>query len=139
LTSTSSRPNASSAVATALALLGWLRRYDIAPHERAEYGARGIVASLVSGSVYVAAALQALLHRPLGPHAERESVGVLVEELVQRLHQGPLVDQPEPDTGHRQHRQDGERRDGGDAEAECSRHSRKEPTATAGRHGRGMR
>jgi hypothetical protein len=81
----------------------------------------------------------ALLHRPLGPHAERESVGVLVEELVQRLHQGPLVDQPEPDTGHRQHRQDGERRDGGDAEAKCSRHARKEPTGTASRHGRGMR
>ncbi|WP_072920652.1 glycosyltransferase family 2 protein [Geodermatophilus obscurus] len=54
------------AVSSALALLGWLRRYDIAPHERAEYGVRGIFASLVSGPVYLSAAVQALLHRPLG-------------------------------------------------------------------------
>jgi cellulose synthase (UDP-forming) len=50
----------------AFLLLGWLRRYDIAPHERAEFGVRGLFASLVSGPVYFGAALQAVLRVPLG-------------------------------------------------------------------------
>jgi cellulose synthase (UDP-forming) len=53
------------ALSSGLSLLGWLRRYNVAPHERGEFGARGMFASLVSGPVYVAAAALAVLRRPL--------------------------------------------------------------------------
>lgn len=53
------------AFGSSLGLLGWLRRFNIAGHERAERGARGVLASLLAGPVYVAATVSACLRRPL--------------------------------------------------------------------------
>ncbi|MFJ8112996.1 glycosyltransferase family 2 protein [Streptomyces sp. NPDC096132] len=44
----------------------WLRRFNLAEHERRELGAQGFVLALFAGPVYVSAALGALLRRPLG-------------------------------------------------------------------------
>ncbi|ATO12707.1 glycosyl transferase family 2 [Micromonospora sp. WMMA2032] len=44
----------------------WLRRFNIAPHEREEVGMVGMALALFAGPVYVAAAVGALLRRRLG-------------------------------------------------------------------------
>ncbi|MFI8803600.1 glycosyltransferase family 2 protein [Micromonospora chalcea] len=44
----------------------WLRRFNIAPHEREEVGMAGMALALFAGPVYVAAAAGALLRRRLG-------------------------------------------------------------------------
>jgi cellulose synthase/poly-beta-1,6-N-acetylglucosamine synthase-like glycosyltransferase len=43
----------------------WLRRFNLAPHERRDLGLHGIVLTLLAGPVYVAAAVAAVLRRPL--------------------------------------------------------------------------
>lgn len=43
----------------------WLRRYNLAAHEREEIGMPGMAMALFAGPVYVAAAVAALLRRPL--------------------------------------------------------------------------
>jgi len=43
----------------------WLRRFNIAEHERQEFGVPGMAFALFAGPVYVAAAVAALLRRPL--------------------------------------------------------------------------
>jgi len=48
-----------------LALLLWLRRFNLAVHERRELGVAGLALALFAGPVYVAAATAALLRRPL--------------------------------------------------------------------------
>lgn len=49
-----------------LCLWLWLRRFNLAEHERSELGAQGFVLALFAGPVYAAAAVSALLRRPLG-------------------------------------------------------------------------
>ncbi|MGY0005402.1 glycosyltransferase family 2 protein [Micromonospora sp. I033] len=44
----------------------WLRRFNIAPHEREEIGMVGMALALFAGPVYVAAGFTALLRRKLG-------------------------------------------------------------------------
>ncbi|MEW2327573.1 glycosyltransferase family 2 protein [Micromonospora chersina] len=44
----------------------WLRRFNIAPHEREEIGLAGMALALFAGPVYVAAGFTALLRRKLG-------------------------------------------------------------------------
>ncbi|MFG3581300.1 glycosyltransferase family 2 protein [Micromonospora chersina] len=44
----------------------WLRRFNIAPHEREEIGLVGMALALFAGPVYVAAGFTALLRRKLG-------------------------------------------------------------------------
>ncbi|MFR9780011.1 hypothetical protein ACL02O_28645 [Micromonospora sp. MS34] len=44
----------------------WLRRFNIAPHEREEIGMVGMALALFAGRVYVAAGFAALLRRKLG-------------------------------------------------------------------------
>jgi glycosyl transferase family 2 len=53
---------------TTLALFMWLRRFNIAPHERKELGTRGAMATLCAGPVYVSAFVSAVLGRPLAYH-----------------------------------------------------------------------
>ncbi|WP_232533926.1 glycosyltransferase family 2 protein [Plantactinospora sp. KBS50] len=48
------------------ALWLWLRRYNIAPHEREEIGLTGMALALCTGPVYVAAGVAAMLRRRLG-------------------------------------------------------------------------
>jgi len=48
-----------------LLLWFWLRRFNIAPHEREEFGVPGMAFALFAGPVYVAAGAAALLRRPL--------------------------------------------------------------------------
>src|SRR5215475_10130712 len=43
----------------------WLRRFNIAPHEREEFGVPGMAFALFAGPVYAAAGTAALLRRPL--------------------------------------------------------------------------
>jgi len=43
----------------------WLRRFNLAEHERREIGLHGMVLALFAGPVYVAAGITALLHKPL--------------------------------------------------------------------------
>ena len=43
----------------------WLRRFNLAVHERRESGVAGMLLALFAGPVYVAAGVTALLHRPL--------------------------------------------------------------------------
>lgn len=43
----------------------WLRRWNLAPHERRELGLDGLALSVMSGPVYVEATLRALLRWPL--------------------------------------------------------------------------
>ncbi|MFC4948928.1 glycosyltransferase family 2 protein [Pseudonocardia sp. GCM10023141] len=52
-------------MASWLVLWLWLRRFNLAPHERRDLGLHGIVLTLVAGPVYVAAAIAATLRRPL--------------------------------------------------------------------------
>jgi len=47
------------------ALWLWLRRFNLADHERFEFGFAGMGLSLLAGPVYVAAGIAALLRRPL--------------------------------------------------------------------------
>jgi cellulose synthase (UDP-forming) len=54
--------------ATLLALFLWLRRFNIAEHERRELGLPGALITLCTGPVYVAALLGSLLGRPLAYH-----------------------------------------------------------------------
>ncbi len=55
-----------STIATWFALWLWLRRFNIAPHEREEIGLVGMALALFAGPVYVAAGVGALLRRRLG-------------------------------------------------------------------------
>jgi cellulose synthase/poly-beta-1,6-N-acetylglucosamine synthase-like glycosyltransferase len=43
----------------------WLRRYNIAPHEREEIGMLGMALAMFAGPVYLSAAVTALFRRPL--------------------------------------------------------------------------
>ncbi|MBO4210800.1 glycosyltransferase family 2 protein, partial [Micromonospora echinofusca] len=52
-------------VATWFMLWLWLRRFNIAPHEREEIGMPGMALALFAGPVYVAAGIGALLRRKL--------------------------------------------------------------------------
>lgn len=54
-----------AATATQLALIAWLRRFNLAPHERADRGWRAVLLTLVTAPVYAAAAASALCRRPL--------------------------------------------------------------------------
>jgi cellulose synthase/poly-beta-1,6-N-acetylglucosamine synthase-like glycosyltransferase len=54
-----------STLVTWFSLLMWLRRYNIAPHEREEIGVLGMGLALFAGPIYVAAATAALLRRKL--------------------------------------------------------------------------
>ena len=51
--------------AMTIALFLWLRRLNLAAHERREFGALGALATLCAAPVYVAAVVSALLRRPL--------------------------------------------------------------------------
>jgi cellulose synthase/poly-beta-1,6-N-acetylglucosamine synthase-like glycosyltransferase len=55
----------SATLITWFAMLLWLRRYNIAPHEREEIGVPGMGLALFCGPIYVAAGLSALLRRKL--------------------------------------------------------------------------
>ncbi|MFE9202410.1 glycosyltransferase family 2 protein [Micromonospora sp. NPDC007230] len=55
-----------SSMGTWFLLWLWLRRFNIAPHEREEIGLVGMALALFAGPVYVAAAVGALLRRKLG-------------------------------------------------------------------------
>ncbi|UFN91953.1 glycosyltransferase family 2 protein [Micromonospora aurantiaca] len=55
-----------STIGTWFLLWLWLRRFNIAPHEREEVGMAGMALALFAGPVYVAAAVGALLRRKLG-------------------------------------------------------------------------
>ena len=55
-----------STIGTWFLLWLWLRRFNIAPHEREEVGMVGMALALFAGPVYVAAAVGALLRRKLG-------------------------------------------------------------------------
>lgn len=43
----------------------WLRRYNLAPHERRDLGLRAIALTLLTGPIYVVAGLAALFRRPM--------------------------------------------------------------------------
>ncbi|MBM0236354.1 glycosyltransferase [Micromonospora sp. ATA32] len=55
-----------STIATWFVLWLWLRRFNIAPHEREEIGVVGMALALFAGPIYVAAGVGALLRRKLG-------------------------------------------------------------------------
>ena len=55
----------SASMASWLLLWVWLRRFNLAGHERREMGFRGMLLALFAGPVYVAAAVTALTRRPL--------------------------------------------------------------------------
>ncbi|WP_406263547.1 glycosyltransferase [Streptomyces sp. NBC_00191] len=55
----------SAGMGGSFALWLWLRRFNLAEHERREIGMAGILLSLFAGPVYIAAAANALLRRPL--------------------------------------------------------------------------
>jgi cellulose synthase (UDP-forming) len=55
-----------STIGTWFVLWLWLRRFNIAPHEREEIGLVGMALALFAGPVYVAAGVGALLRRKLG-------------------------------------------------------------------------
>jgi cellulose synthase (UDP-forming) len=55
----------SASMASWLILWLWLRRFNLAEHERREIGVLGMVLALFAGPVYVAAGVTALLRRPL--------------------------------------------------------------------------
>jgi len=54
-----------AAVAAHLCLYRWLRRFNLAEHERREWGIREIVLTLFAGPIYVAAAFSAIFRRRL--------------------------------------------------------------------------
>ncbi|MFF0204541.1 glycosyltransferase family 2 protein [Streptomyces sp. NPDC005017] len=55
----------SAGMAGSFAMWLWLRRFHLAEHERREIGMAGILLALFAGPVYIAAAANALLRRPL--------------------------------------------------------------------------
>ncbi|SCF08127.1 Glycosyltransferase, catalytic subunit of cellulose synthase and poly-beta-1,6-N-acetylglucosamine synthase [Micromonospora viridifaciens] len=55
-----------STICTWFVLWLWLRRFNIAPHEREEIGIVGMALALCAGPVYLAAGVGALLRRKLG-------------------------------------------------------------------------
>ena len=55
----------SASMASWVLLWLWLRRFNLAPHERREAGVIGMLLALFAGPVYVAAGISALLRRPL--------------------------------------------------------------------------
>ncbi|GAA0596324.1 glycosyltransferase family 2 protein [Streptomyces crystallinus] len=55
----------SAGMAGSFGLWLWLRRFHLAEHERREIGTAGILLTLFAGPVYIAAAVNALLRRPL--------------------------------------------------------------------------
>ena len=55
----------SASMASWVLLWLWLRRFNLAPHERREVGVIGMLLALFAGPVYVAAGISALLRRPL--------------------------------------------------------------------------
>ncbi|WP_319458387.1 glycosyltransferase family 2 protein [Micromonospora sp. RTP1Z1] len=55
-----------STIGTWFLLWLWLRRFNIAPHEREEIGMVGMALALFAGPIYVAAGVGALLRRKLG-------------------------------------------------------------------------
>ena len=55
----------SASMASWMLLWLWLRRFNLAPHERREVGVIGMLLALFAGPVYVAAGISALLRRPL--------------------------------------------------------------------------
>src|SRR5215472_3992848 len=55
----------SASMVSWLILWLWLRRFNLAEHERREIGVSGMVLALFAGPVYVAAGARALLRRPL--------------------------------------------------------------------------
>ena len=78
----------SVSVATTLVPLLWLRRLNLAPHERRELGAAAVLATLGCGPVYVAACASALLRRgtayrvtPKGSAARPDSLGAFGRHL----------------------------------------------------------
>ncbi len=54
----------SASMGSWLLLWLWLRRFNLAPHERREAGVTGMLLALFTGPVYVAAAISALARRP---------------------------------------------------------------------------
>ena len=55
----------SASMVSWLILWLWLRRFNLAEHERREIGVSGMVLALFAGPIYVAAGARALLRRPL--------------------------------------------------------------------------
>ncbi|MFJ6198153.1 glycosyltransferase family 2 protein [Micromonospora sp. NPDC092111] len=55
-----------STIGTWFVLWLWLRRFNIAPHEREEIGLAGMALALFAGPIYLAAGVGALLRRRLG-------------------------------------------------------------------------
>lgn len=53
----------SSTIVTWFALWLWLRRFNLAPHEREEIGMAGMALALFAGPIYVSAGVEALLKR----------------------------------------------------------------------------
>ncbi|NUR51551.1 MAG: glycosyltransferase [Hamadaea sp.] len=56
----------SASLGTWFLLWFWLRRFNLAEHERVEAGMPGMALALFAGPIYLAAATAALLRRPLG-------------------------------------------------------------------------
>ncbi|RJL23313.1 glycosyltransferase [Bailinhaonella thermotolerans] len=79
----------SANMATWALLWVWLRRFNLAAHERREWGLAGMVLALSAGPVYLAAAVAALLRRPLtyavtakGSKRSRESLATFRLHLL---------------------------------------------------------
>jgi len=53
----------------------WLRRVNLARHERRESGIHGMLTTLCSAPVYTAAVISALLRKPLGYHVTPKGGG----------------------------------------------------------------
>lgn len=77
------------AMAAAIGLVVWLRRFNIADHERRDRGLRGMLATVVCGPVYAAAVARAVVRRSLayqvtgkGPLAAVDGVGSFAVHLV---------------------------------------------------------
>jgi cellulose synthase/poly-beta-1,6-N-acetylglucosamine synthase-like glycosyltransferase len=79
----------SASIGTWFLLWFWLRRFNLAEHERVEIGMPGMALALFAGPVYLAAAVAALLRRPLayavtakGKLATTESIGTFRLHLM---------------------------------------------------------
>lgn len=70
-----------ASVATTLVLFLWLRRLNIAEHERRELGVPGAVATLCAAPIYAAAVARAALQRPLAYHVTRKGRAARPDEL----------------------------------------------------------
>ncbi|MFE1444241.1 glycosyltransferase family 2 protein [Streptomyces sp. NPDC058739] len=88
----------SAGMAGSFALWLWLRRFNLAEHERREIGMAGILLALFAGPVYIAAAANALLRRPLayvvtakGELRSRESLRTFRLHLMWALLAGCLL------------------------------------------------